>query len=64
MFEDLALCHYSQELLGSLDAQDMFVPPDRRKMKGFVADQNEEDEWVLFDQCAVYEGFNKEIRKD
>lgn len=51
-YENLALCYYSQELLGLLEAQETFVPPDRRKMRGFMAveetsNQNEVDEWVV-----------------
>jgi hypothetical protein len=52
VYEDLPLCYYSQELLGSLEAQQGFVPSDRRKMRGFMAmegsaNKDEEDEWVV-----------------
>lgn len=52
VYEDLALCYYSQELLGSLEAQKGFVLPDRRKLRGFMAvegnaNKDEDDEWVV-----------------
>ena len=52
VYEDLAFCYYSPELLGSLEAKEGFVPPDRRKMRGFMAmegsaSKDEDDEWVV-----------------
>lgn len=52
VYEDLLLCYYSRELLESLEAQESFVPPDRRKMRGFIAiesrsNQDKEDECIL-----------------
>jgi ubiquitin carboxyl-terminal hydrolase L3 len=51
VYQDLPLCYFSHECLQSLDAKERIVPPDRRKLKGFLpvagSEVEDEESWVV-----------------